>query len=271
MNAVKFLKIRPGCSQCHKLANQRRPSSLQALSKAAELSLCDFTNSDKEAIEEFEDVLSAIWVIPLIFFITCKRRSFCHECQPFLEGKRLACLLGLSSTQQGGHREQTQLPQLCLASSHCFLRERRKHLMLPPVNFFHGINEKKIWNLLCLLVNITIGKIPQIYERNLQGQKDLNVFLRLFIPTQDIIIFMLSLAVHFFPFSHRDTFSGGHQSCRNHVVSLGIKFKQPGATQSFPAPAWGLQSNVAVGVTKYISFLYFQPYGNNSCAHQPQS
>lgn len=105
--------------------------------------LCDFRNSDVEPIEEFEDVLSAVLVIPLIFFITCKRRSFCHECQPFLEGKCLVCLLGLSSTQQGGHSEQTQLPQLCLASSHCFLRERRKHLMFPPVNFFSGINEKK--------------------------------------------------------------------------------------------------------------------------------
>lgn len=150
MNAMKFLKIRSGCSQCHKLVNQRCSSSLQALSKAAELFLCHFRNSDKEAIEEFEDVLGAVLVISLIFFITYKRRSFCHECQPFLEGKHLACLLGLSSTQQGGHSEQTQLPQLCLASSHCFLRERRKHLMFPQVNFFSGINEEKNLELIML-------------------------------------------------------------------------------------------------------------------------
>lgn len=150
MNAKKFLKIRPGCSQCHKLVSQRCSSILQALSKAAEQFLCNFRNSDKEAIEELEDVPGAILVIPLIFFIKCKRRSFCHECQPFLEGKCLACLLGLSSTQQGGHSEQTQLPQLCSASSHCFLRERRKPLMLPPVNFFSGINEKRNLELIML-------------------------------------------------------------------------------------------------------------------------
>lgn len=75
--------------------------SLQALSKADELFLCDFKDSDEEAVEEFEDAFGAVLVIPLIFFITCKRRSCCHEYHPFLERKRLACLLGLDSTQQG--------------------------------------------------------------------------------------------------------------------------------------------------------------------------
>lgn len=79
--------------------------------------------------------------------------------------------------------------------------------------------------LLALLIDMTIGKIPQIYDRILTRQEALPVFLRLFIPTQGIIIFMFSLAVHFFSFSHRDTFSGGHQSCSNHVVREDVKFK----------------------------------------------
>lgn len=76
-------------SKCHKLVNQGCSSSWKDLAKTAELFLCDFRNSDKEAAEEFEDALDAVLVIPLIFFITDERRSHCHEYQPFLDGNHL--------------------------------------------------------------------------------------------------------------------------------------------------------------------------------------
>lgn len=131
------------------------------------------------------------------------------------------------AAQQGWHEEQAQLSQLCSASWHCFLREKRKHLMLLPGEcFLVELMRKEIWNLqLCWLVNITIRKIPPNIWDNF-ARAEGSAWLSQAIHTNSghnyIYVFFGSTL---FSFSHRDTFSGGHQSCRNCVVKAGVKFK----------------------------------------------
>jgi len=120
-----------------------------------------------------------------------------------LPGGKLPGVLPASrvrAAQQEQHREQAQLPQLCFASWHCFLRKRRKHFMLLPTEcVLVELMRKEIWNLqLCWLVNITIGKIPQIYETFPRAEGSACLSQAIHTKSGHNYL-MFSLAVHFFP------------------------------------------------------------------------
>lgn len=126
--------------------------------------------------------------------------------------------------------------------------------------FLVELMRKENWNLqLCWLVNIMIVKIPQIYENFARAEGSAHLSQAIHTNPGHNYLHVFFGSTHF-SFSHRDTFSGGHQSGRNCVVKTHVKFKQASATQSFPTLPSGLQSNVAAGVTKCF-FCAIDPKG----------